>query len=111
MQRTLSYQWKQPLLSSLPLAALSLAAIRIHKILICSALFWSVLSYSVVLNGNCTTIIASRMVPSDLLVDPGFLYLEGVKARNTSKHTFVTAAAFLLRLRSLLPSTLSAPLL
>ena len=28
--------------------------------------------------GN-TTILASRMVPSDLLADPGYLYMEGVK--------------------------------
>ena len=29
-------------------------------------------------SGN-TTILASRMVPSDLLPDPGYLYMEGVK--------------------------------
>lgn len=37
-------------------------------------------------NVNCTTIIASRMVPSDLLVDPGYLYMEGVKVGHNSPH-------------------------
>jgi hypothetical protein len=35
--------------------------------------------------GN-TTILSSRLVPSDHLTDPAYVYMEGVKVRNNFKN-------------------------